>query len=249
VPGGPDPHRPTGERLQKVLAAAGVASRRAAEEMIAAGRVSVNGSVVTTLGTRVDPGADRIAVDGRRISTDPDKIYVVLNKPAGVVTTMSDERGRQSVAELVRAGARVFPVGRLDADTQGLLLMTNDGELAHRLTHPRWGVERVYRAEVLGALDRAAVDRLLRGVRLDDGEAKAIRVRVVAKRAERSHLEIVMGEGRKREVRRMLEAVGHPVVRLVRRAYGPIRLGTLRPGAWRELTSAEVGALKQLVDL
>jgi pseudouridine synthase len=209
----------------------------------------VNGAVVTTLGTRVDPRNDRIAVDGRRISTDPDKVYVVLNKPAGVVTTMSDERSRPSVADLVRAGARVYPVGRLDADTQGVLLMTNDGELAHRLTHPRWGVERVYRAEVLGAVDRAAIERLLRGVRLEDGLAKAARARVVAKGAERSHLEIVMTEGRKREVRRMLEAVGHPVARLVRRAYGPITLGSLRPGGWRELTPAEVGALKQLVDL
>lgn len=221
-----------------------------AESLITAGRVSVNGAIVTTLGTRVDPRSDRIEVDGRRIATDTRTLTIVLNKPAGVVTTMRDERGRPTVADVVRVpGARVYPVGRLDAETQGLVLMTNDGELAHRLAHPRYGVERVYRAEVRGAPGAAALERLTRGIPLEDGPAKALRVRMVEKGGARSQVEIVMGEGRKREVRRMFDALGFPVLRLVRRAYGPIRLGNLRAGQWRFLTPAEVGTLQQLVDL
>jgi 23S rRNA pseudouridine2605 synthase len=232
-----------------VIAAAGVASRRVAEELIVAGRVAVNSKITTVLGTRVDPATDRIEVDGKRIATDPGKVYVLLNKPEGYITTTSDERGRPTVLDLVRTKVRVYPVGRLDADTQGVLLLTNDGELAHRLAHPRYGLHRSYRAEVRGTVGPEAIERLLRGVVLDDGPAKALKARVAAVGRGSSHLEVVMGEGRKREVRRMLEAVGHPVVRLVRRAFGPIKLGDLRTGASRALTPEEVGTLQKLVDL
>ena len=235
--------------MQKVLSAAGVASRRVAEDLIVEGRVAINGKIVTTLGVRVNAVTDRIEVDGSRVATDPGKFYVLLNKPAGVVTTTSDERGRPTVIDLVSSPVRVYPVGRLDADTQGVLLLTNDGELAHRLAHPRFGVERIYRAEVVGTIPQPAVDRLVRGVPLEDGVAKALRARIVTGGKTKSQVEIVMGEGRKREVRRMLEAVGHPVIRLVRRSFGPIRLGDLKVGATRPLTQSEVGALHQLVDL
>jgi len=239
----------SGDRLQKVLSSAGVASRRAAEEMITAGRVAVNGRIVTTLGTRVDPSQDHVEVDGRRIATDPGKEYVVVNKPAGVISTARDERGRPTVVDLVPATIRLYPVGRLDADAQGVLLLTNDGALAHRLAHPRYRVPRTYRVEVEGNVSTRAVDRLRSGVALDDGVARALRVRVVAASKGRTHLEIVMGEGRNHEVKRLMAAVGHPVIRLVRRAFGPVRLGDLRPGGWRHLTANEVGALQQLVDL
>jgi len=238
-----------GERLQKVLAAAGVASRRAAEELIVAGRVTVNGRVVTTLGSRMVPAQDRLEVDGKRVATDPEKEYVLLNKPPGVISTARDDRGRTTVVDLVASRRRLFPVGRLDADAQGLMILTNDGALAHRLAHPRFGIERAYRVEVEGAVAASELDRLRKGIRLEDGIARAVRARVVAKGKGRTQLEVVLAEGRNHEVKRLLAAVGHPVVRLVRRTFGPIGLGDLKPGSWRRLSPAEVGALQQLVDL
>lgn len=238
-----------GIRLQKVLAAAGVASRRAAEEMIAGGHVSVDGRIVTEMGTRVDAERARIEVDGRRVAVDPAREYWILNKPPGVVTTARDPEGRPTVVELVPTRARVFPVGRLDAETTGLVLLTNDGALAHRLMHPRYGVARTYVAEVRGDVPRATVERLARGVRLEDGTARAISTRVLRRARARSQVEVTMGEGRKREVRRMLEAVGHPVLRLVRVSYGPLRLGSLRAGHARRLAAEEVGALLAAVRL
>jgi 23S rRNA pseudouridine2605 synthase len=235
--------------LQKVLAAAGVASRRAAEELIAAGRVSVDGEVVRVQGRRVDPARVRIEVDGERVNVARNFVIIAVNKPAGVITTAKDPHGRPTVLDLVRAPGRVYPVGRLDADTTGLLLLTNRGDLAHRLTHPRYQVPRVYLAAVRGIPDARALNRLRRGVHLEDGVARPSGVRLMRAGQRRAHLEITMTEGRKREVRRMLEAIGHPVLDLVRTAYGPIRLGRLRAGEWRVLPSREVGQLLEQVGL
>ena len=229
-----------GERLQKVLAAAELGSRRACEELIAAGRVTVDGEVAV-LGRRVDPHTARIAVDGVAVTVRPGAVYYLLNKPAGVVTTASDPHGRPTVVELVPPEPRVFPVGRLDADTQGLLLLTNDGDLAHRLTHPSFGVEKEYLAEVEGTPSRGALRRLREGVELDDGPTAPARVALVAPNAVR----IAIHEGRKRQVRRMCAAVGHPVVRLVRTRIGPLADRRLPPGRWRRLTPAEVRALER----
>lgn len=248
---GAPPHVPAGQgdRLQKILSAAGVCSRRAAEELILQGRVSIDGRVVRELGTRADPVIARIEVDGERIPTDTRYRYLALNKPTGVITTASDPQGRPTVVELVRTSARVVPVGRLDADTVGLVLMTNHGDLAHRLTHPSYEVERVYVAEVQGVPERSTLDRLTAGIELDDGLARARRVRMIGKTRTKSQVEIVMTEGRKHEVRRMLSEIGHPVIALARTAFGPIRLGDLAPKASRHLTQAEVGALLKLVGL
>ncbi|HVL89826.1 MAG TPA: pseudouridine synthase, partial [Actinomycetota bacterium] len=250
---GPPPP-PLGEpgeaiRLQRVLSAAGVASRRAAEDLITSGRVSVDGKVVRTLGTRVDPETARIEVDGERIGVRRNRQYLIMNKPVGVITSASDPFGRKTVLDLVRVRGRVFPVGRLDSDTSGLLLLTDDGELAHRLAHPRYGIEKVYVAKVAGRVETATLKRLEKGIRLDDGPARAVRARLRGKASKTSQVEIVMAEGRKREVRRMLEAVGHPVDELVRVAYGPIRLSGLVTGDVRELTIAEIGELYRLVGL
>jgi 23S rRNA pseudouridine2605 synthase len=236
------PARTEPERLQKALARAGVASRRASEDLIRQGRVRVNGRVAS-LGDRVDPGTDRVEVDGIRIPLDPELRYFALNKPRGVVTTARDPQRRPDVTRFYPPGARVFPVGRLDRDTEGLLVLTNDGEVAHRLMHPRYGVEREYLAEVEGTPGRRALSRLERGVELEDGLARARSARPVAGAADRSAVRVVMTEGRKREVRRMLAAVGLPVRRLVRVRVGPIRLGRLPPGTVRELEPAEVRAL------
>ncbi|HZU74695.1 MAG TPA: pseudouridine synthase [Acidimicrobiales bacterium] len=233
---------PGGERLQKVLARVGVASRRVCEEMIQDGRVTVNGCPAR-LGQRVDPEADEVAVDGARIPLAPDLVYYLLNKPAGVVTTASDPQGRPTVVELVPEEPRVFPVGRLDADTEGLLILTNDGSLAQRLSHPRYGVEKEYLAEVAGRPGPAALGRLRRGVELDDGMTAPARVTAVAPGA----LRIVIHEGRNRQVRRMCEAVGHPVIRLVRSRIGPVADRRLGPGKWRPLTPAEVRSLEAAV--
>jgi len=229
---------PEGERLQKVLARAGIASRRACEELIAAGRVTVNG-VVAELGRRVDPDRDEIEVDGALVAVAPGLVHYLLNKPAGVITTAADPQGRPTVVGLVPDEPRVFPVGRLDADTEGLLILTNDGALAQRLTHPRYGVEKEYVAEVVGAPSPAAVRALRRGVELDDGMTEPARVALVAP----SVLRIVIHEGRNRQVRRMCEAVGHPVSRLVRIRIGPIADRRLGPGRWRPLAAEEVRAL------
>jgi 23S rRNA pseudouridine2605 synthase len=231
---------PEGQRLQKVLAAAGVASRRAVEDMISEGRVEVNGEVAV-LGRRVDPATDRVTVDGVPVATNPDLVYYLLNKPAGVVSTASDPQGRPTVTALVPAQPRVFPVGRLDAATEGLLLLTNDGELAHRLTHPSFGVEKEYLAQVDGHPRPGVIRRLREGVVLDDGPTAPARVSLVGPGTVR----ITIHEGRNRQVRRMADAVGHPVQRLVRTRIGPLRTGTLEPGEWRRLSLQEVRALEQ----
>ena len=238
-----------GEKLQKVLSAAGVASRRAAELLVEQGRVTVDGQVVRTQGMRVDPAVARIEVDGERINTARRHEYYALNKPTGIVTTANDPQGRPTVVEIVRSKGRVYPVGRLDADTSGLLLLTSHGELAHRLTHPKYQVPRVYLAEVRGIPGPDVREQLLGGVILDDGPAKAKAVRVHAKNQGRAQIEITMTEGRKHEVRRMLEAVGHPVVYLARISFGPLTLGDLKPGEFRALSPAEVGTLLKATGL
>ena len=232
-----------GERLQKVLARAGIASRRASEELIVAGRVTVNGEVAR-LGRRVDVRHDRIALDGVPLVVDTTLVHWLLNKPAGYVTTARDPQGRPTVLDLVPPEPRVFPVGRLDRDTEGLLLLTNDGELAQLLTHPSHGVEKEYLAEVEGDPAPAALRALRQGVALDDGPTLPARVSV-RQRSGRgtTALVIVVKEGRKRMVRRMCATVGHPVVRLVRTRIGPLRDQKLAPGRWRTLSSAEVRAL------
>jgi 23S rRNA pseudouridine2605 synthase len=227
-------------RLQKVLAQAGIGSRRACEELIADGRVTVDGEEAL-LGDRVDPTTSVVEVDGVPIGIRPGSVYYLLNKPAGVVTTAEDPQGRPIVVDLVPGEPRVFPVGRLDLDTEGLLLLTNDGELTHRLTHPSFGVEKEYLAEVEGTPARGALRRLREGVELDDGPTAPATVGTVSP----SVLRIVIHEGRNRQVRRMCEAVGHPVRRLVRTRIGPVTDRTLAPGEWRELAQAEVRALER----
>ena len=232
-----------GERLQKLLARAGLGSRRKCEELIEQGRVSVNGEVAE-LGRRADSQHDHIALDGVPVVVDLTLVHWLLNKPAGYVTTASDPQGRATVLDLVPGTPRVFPVGRLDQDTEGLLLLTNDGELAQLLMHPRHGVEKEYFAEVEGVPSPAALRRLREGVELDDGPTRPARVRLVQQSdAGTSALEIVVKEGRKRMVRRMCSAVGHPVRRLVRTRIGPLRDARLGPGSWRSLDAGEVRAL------
>jgi 23S rRNA pseudouridine2605 synthase len=233
---------PEGERLQKVLARTGIGSRRVCEDLIAEGRVTVNGAVAE-LGRRVDPETDRVEVDGVPLSVREGLVHYLLNKPAGVVTTASDPQGRPTVVELVPAEPRVFPVGRLDADTEGLLLLTNDGDLTHRLTHPSFGVEKEYLALVEGTPSAGALRRLREGVELDDGVTAPAR----ASLQPPSSLTLVIHEGRNRQVRRMCEAIGHPVQRLVRVRVGPIADRRLAPGAWRPLTQDEVRALERSV--
>jgi 23S rRNA pseudouridine2605 synthase len=231
---------PPGERLQKILAQAGLGSRRSAEEMIAAGRVRVNGEVAT-LGTRADPEADTIEVDGAVVGVRQGLVHYLLNKPAGVVSTASDPQGRPIVVDLVPPEPRVYPVGRLDADSEGLIVLTNDGDLAHRLTHPSFGVDKEYLAEVEGTPGRGALRRLREGVDLEDGRTAPARVSLVGDHT----LRITIHEGRNRQVRRMGEAVGHPVRRLVRLRIGPLSDRRLAPGEWRPLTQAEVRALER----
>jgi 23S rRNA pseudouridine2605 synthase len=236
------------ERLQRLLARAGFGSRRACEQLIVDGRVSVNGTVAV-VGDRADPDVDHVQVDGLEVNLDPNVRYHALHKPSGVVTTMRDPQGRTDIRPFLPTdGPRVFPVGRLDRDTEGLLLLTNDGELANALTHPRFAVEKEYLAEVAGIPTAKHVGILRRGVELDDGLARAKSARVAARTAERGAIRIVMTEGRKREVRRLLAAVGLPVTRLVRVRVGPVRLGSLAPGDRRELTHEELLALRRLVD-
>ena len=231
------------ERLQRALARAGHGSRRSSETLIEQGRVSINGEVAT-LGDKVDTTVDHIELDGVTVNLDPNVRYLALHKPAGVVTTMHDPQGRADIRSLLPAeGPRVFPVGRLDRDTEGLLLLTNDGELANRLTHPSFGVEKEYLAEVRGAPMAHQLAAIRDGVELEDGPARARSVRLVDARGDRAQVRLVMTEGRKREVRRLLAEVGLPVVRLVRLRVGPIQLGRLRPGELRDLTADEVRAL------
>lgn len=229
-----------GERLQKVLAATGYGSRRVCEDLIADGRVKVNGEVAV-LGRRVHAEEDRIEVDGAPVAAKPGLVHYVLNKPAGVVTTADDPEGRPTVVQMVPEEPRVFPVGRLDYDTEGLLLLTNDGELTHRLTHPSFGVDKEYLAHVEGSPDQRAMSRLRKGVELEDGLTAPAKVATVSPNV----LRLVIHEGRNRQVRRMCEAVGHPVVRLVRTRIGPFTDSHLKPGEWRELTQAEVRSLAE----
>ena len=236
-----------GDRLQKVLAQAGLGSRRACEALIEAGRVEVNGEAAV-LGRRVDPEHDHVTVDGTTVPIRPGLVYYLLNKPAKVVTTASDPEGRPTVVELVPAEPRVFPVGRLDWDTEGVLLLTNDGPLAHGLTHPSRGVPKTYLAEVSGVPGRAALRRLREGVDLDDGRTAPAKARLAQATPAGAALEIVIHEGRNRQVRRMCEAVGHPVRRLVRTRFGPLHVQRLAPGQWRALTQAEIRALYAAVE-
>ena len=239
-----------GVRLQRVLAAAGLGSRRACEQLIEEGRVEVDGKKVVVQGMRVDPKRAVIKVDGLRIASAPDHVYLVLNKPKGVVSTMSDPEGRPSLQEYVGdREARLFHVGRLDQDTEGLILLTNDGDLAHRLSHPSFGVEKTYLAEVTGPVARDVGKRLKQGVELEDGLVQVDSFRLVSQVGSRVMVEVKLHEGRKHVVRRMLTEVGHPVTQLVRTDLGPISLGNLKPGKQRKLSQQEIGALYRAVGL
>jgi 23S rRNA pseudouridine2605 synthase len=230
------------ERLQRSLARAGFGSRRACEELIAAGRVEINGRMAT-LGDRLDSAVDQVRVDGSKVNVNPELRTFALHKPRGVTTTMRDPHAERDLSGFLPKGVHVFPVGRLDRDTEGLLLLTNDGSLAHRLTHPRYAIEKEYLAEVGRPPSHRQLARLRRGVELDDGPARAVDARSAGGAAGRGGVRLVMVEGRKREVRRMLDAVELPVRRLVRVRVGPIRLGRLRPGDVRELEPEETRAL------
>lgn len=245
-----DVHDPAGVRLQKVLATAGLGSRRACEELIAAGRVTVGGQVVTELGVRVDPQTAVIHLDGMRVQLDSSVVTLALNKPVGVVSTMHDPDGRPSLAQYVaNREERLFHVGRLDADSEGLLLLTNDGELANRLAHPSHGVPKTYLVEVEGRVREALGQQLKRGIELEDGTVQVDSFKVVQVASHASLVEVVLHEGRNRVVRRVFEEVGHPVTRLVRTRIGPIRLGDLRPGRTRVLSKTEVGSLMTAVGM
>jgi 23S rRNA pseudouridine2605 synthase len=239
-----------GERLQKVLARAGVGSRRVCEDMIAEGRISVNGKQVREQGMRVDPQTDRIAVDGQRIDVRNDRVTYALNKPSGVITAMSDDRNRPAVGDMVGDLAPgLVHVGRLDQDTEGLLLLTTDGELAHRLAHPSFEVRKTYLAQVSGSVPRDLGKRLRAGIELEDGPVAVDSFQLMDTHAGQSVVEVVLHEGRKRIVRRLLAEVGLPVSRLTRTAVGPIELARMRSGSIRRLTRAEVGSLHELVGL
>lgn len=233
-----------GIRLQKALASSGIGSRRSCEELIVAGRVAVNGRVVRELGTRVDPATDEVAVDGVTVPLESDLVYLALNKPRGVLTTMSDDAGRPCVGDYVAdRNARVFHVGRLDADSEGLLLLTNDGTLAHRITHPSFGVPKTYLVQIDGRAPRRLAQQLRAGVELDDGLARADTARILAATDLGTQVEVVIHDGRNRVVRRMFDALGHPVRRLVRTHIGPLALAELRPGRLRALSAPEVRTL------
>ena len=238
-------------RLQRYLAASGVASRRRSEELIVAGLVRVNGRVVRELGTSVDD-KDVVEYGGRIVAPALEPAYIVMNKPLGVVTTMRDPEGRRTIVDVLKHHAwerRVVPVGRLDYDTDGVLLLTDDGALAHVLTHPRFGVEKTYRATLRGRLGPDQVAHLQHGLKLDDGPAQPARLRVVAARRDTSSVDVTIHEGRNRQVRRMFEELGHPVVALTRLRFGPIGLGTLATGELRDATPREVAALRVIADL
>jgi 23S rRNA pseudouridine2605 synthase len=231
-------------RLQKLLAQSGVASRRKCEELMLAGLVEVDGEVVTRLGTKVDPTTAVIRVDGKRLPPVSAHVYLVLNKPRGVVSTMSDPEGRRTLSDFVGdRPERLFHVGRLDTDTEGLILLTNDGDFAQRVAHPSYELDKTYVAEVDGVVARATVKRLLAGVTLDDGPVEVSSAKVVSTSADRSIVEVVIHEGRNRIVRRLLDEVGHPVRKLTRTAIGPVLLRGLRRGDLRELTLDELGVL------
>lgn len=237
-------------RLQKYLAQSGVASRRKCEELMLEGQVVVDGEVVTRLGTKIDPATAVVRVAGKRLPPISPHVYLVLNKPRGVVSTMSDPEGRRTLQDLVAdRPERLFHVGRLDTDTSGLILLTNDGDFAHRMAHPSYEVDKTYVAEVEGVVGKATLKRLLDGVELDDGPVAVSRARLVSHGPGRSIVELVIHEGRNRIVRRLLDHVGHPVRRLTRTALGPVRLGELHTGELRELTPDELGALLDVARL
>lgn len=232
-----------GVRLQKFISRSGRASRREAEEMMRSGRVRVNGAVASEMGTRVVPGRDRVEIDGEPV-TIPDIRWIAFHKPVGVLTTRSDPHGGTTVYDVLPddcGGLRY--VGRLDKDAHGLILLTNDGEAAHRIQHPSGAIERHYEIEVAGTMEPEALARLLRGVELEDGLARALRAEILEAGPVVSRVALVLAEGRKREVRRMMSAVGHPVLKLCRTRYGPVELGELEPGAWRDLTEQEIAGL------
>jgi len=239
-----DVHDPDGVRLQKLLAAAGVGSRRTCENLITAGRVEVDGQVITELGVRIDGARQTVHVDGVRVQLDESRVHLAFNKPLGVVSTMNDDLGRVSLADYVaNRPERLFHVGRLDADTEGLLLLTNDGDLAHRLQHPAYGVLKTYLAQIPGPVPRDLGKRLREGIELEDGPVTVDSFKVVDSQPGRALVEVVLHEGRKHVVRRMLDEVGHPVITLVRTQVGPIRLNDLKSGRTRKLSADEVGKL------
>lgn len=236
-----------GIRLQKALAQAGVASRRASEELIADGRVEVNGQIVTEQGTRVDPETDTIRVDGARIPPPRRHLYLVLNKPRGVVSTMDDPQARPDLNQYVPPHQRLFHVGRLDTDTEGLLMLTNDGDFANKLAHPSHEVPKTYLAEIEGRIDNKTLRRIEKGLKLEDGPIKPDHVKLVTRAEARSLVQITLHEGRNRIVRRIFDSVGHPVRQLSRIAIGPVRLGQLEIGTTRELTRQELGELLDII--
>jgi len=237
-------------RLQKLLAEAGVASRRRCEELMLAGHVEVDGEIVTRLGTKVDPRTAVIRVDGRRLPPRTDRVYLALNKPRGVVSTMSDPEGRRSLGDLLGSRPeRLFHVGRLDTDTEGLILLTNDGDFAQKVAHPSYELEKTYVAEVEGVVAESTLRSLREGIVLDDGPVAVDSIRVVSTAVQRSIVELVIHQGRNRIVRRMLDAVGHPVRRLTRTRVGPVPLQGLKPGQMRDLTSDELGSLLDAAEL
>ncbi len=244
----PDPEPKREVRLQKVIAQAGVASRRKAEAMIAEGRVSVNGRTVRELGVRVDPQRDHVKVDGRHLKPSPPPVYLILHKPKGYVSSLNDPAGRPTILDLL-AGVRlrVFPVGRLDFESEGLMLLTNHGEMAETLLHPRYHVPKTYLTKVKGVLSREKIAVLERGIGLEEGQTKPATVKKMGIATENSWLEITISEGRKHQIRRMLEAVGHPVLKLKRVRFGPLALGGLPPGRYRYLTDQEANALRSVM--
>lgn len=247
IPETGDVNQPEGVRLQKVLAAAGVASRRVVEQYIVEGRIRVNGETVTELGRRIDPETDLVDVDGTAVQLDVSKRYVMLNKPTGVVSSMRDESGRPDLRRFTEDyEERLYNVGRLDAETSGLLILTNDGGLAHVLAHPSFGVTKVYIAKVEGAVTAQTIAKLTKGIELEDGPIAADKARLLDTSRGSSLVELTLHSGRNRIVRRMLAAVGHPVTELVRRQFGPLHLGTLPAGRTRELSKIELGALLTL---
>jgi pseudouridine synthase len=235
------------ERIQKILAKAGVASRREAERMVIEGRVSVNGKIVGTLGFKADPSKDRIKVDGKRLAPFEPKVILLLNKPRGYLSTVKDPKGRPTVMDLLKnVKWRIYPVGRLDFDAEGLLLLTNDGELAHRLSHPRFSIPKTYLVKVSGVPEEKKLIRLRRGVMLEDGEARAVSCSLIREKEKNSWVRVVVTEGRNHLVKRMFSTIGHPVLKLKRIEYGPIQLRDLPFGQCRTLTPEEVGKLKKI---
>jgi pseudouridine synthase len=238
------------ERLQKFLAHAGIGSRRSCEELILQGKVKINGKVVTKLGTKVDPDVDRIEVNNKPIEKEEQNIYILLNKPDGYVTTVKDPQGRPTVIDLLKdINQRVYPVGRLDYETEGLLILTNDGQLAFRLTHPKYKINKVYEVLVKGHPDNKALEQLRNGIELGDGLTEPARVKILKLMKNSTLLEVTIYEGRNRQVRRMCKAVNHPVLNLKRVQVGPIKLGKLPKGSYRLLTSEEVKQLRKSIGL